>query len=138
MRASLDKLSNDACITIEEYAGLIGKSPSSVRNDISRNPESLPTPFKLPNSRRLLFRMGTVRKFLQNASEKNDPSQFFPVKKDKKEDLQEFVTWEDFLFLASKVRQQEELIKICFNNGEVLKNDLKEKEFQIKYLYGRK
>jgi len=60
------------------------------------------------------------------------------MKKDKKEDLQEFVTWEDFLALASKVRQQEELIKICFNNGEILKNKLKEKEFQIKYLYGRK
>ena len=43
------------------------------------------------------------------------------MKKDKKEDLQEFVTWEDFLALASKVRQQEELIKICFNNGEILK-----------------
>ena len=60
------------------------------------------------------------------------------MKKDKKEDLQKFVTWEDFLALASKVRQQEELIKICFNNGEILKNELKEKEFQIKYLYGRK
>mgnify|MGYP003132758100 FL=1 len=60
------------------------------------------------------------------------------MKKDKKEDLQEFVTWEDFLALASKVRQQEELIKICFNNGEILKNKLKEKEFQIKYLYERK
>lgn len=60
------------------------------------------------------------------------------MKKDKKEDLQEFVTWEDFLALASKVRQQEEMIKIAFNNGEILKNELKEKEFQIKYLYERK
>jgi len=32
----------------------------------------------------------------------------------------DFVSWEDFLALASKVRQQEELIKICFNNGEIL------------------
>jgi hypothetical protein len=59
------------------------------------------------------------------------------MKKDKKEDLQEFVTWEDFLALASKVREQEEMIKIAFNNGEILKNELKEKELQIKYLYGR-
>ena len=59
------------------------------------------------------------------------------MKKDKKEDLQEFVTWEDFLALASKVKQQEEMIKIAFNNGEILKNELKEKELQIKYLYGR-
>ncbi len=48
------------------------------------------------------------------------------MKKDKKEDLQEFVTWEDFLALASKVRQQEEMIKIAFNNCEILKNELKE------------
>jgi len=32
----------------------------------------------------------------------------------------DFVNWDDFLALASKVRQQEELIKICFNNGEIL------------------
>ena len=32
----------------------------------------------------------------------------------------DFVNWDDFLKLASKVRQQEELIKICFNNGEIL------------------
>ena len=38
----------------------------------------------------------------------------------------DFVSWDDFLKLASKVRQQEELIKICFNNGEILNNRLKE------------
>ena len=37
------------------------------------------------------------------------------------EDLQQSVTWEDFLALASKVRQQEEMIKIAFNNLEILR-----------------
>tara|TARA_R100001510_G_scaffold5052_3_gene3962 strand:- start:396 stop:602 length:207 start_codon:yes stop_codon:yes gene_type:complete len=37
----------------------------------------------------------------------------------------DFVSWEDFLALASKVRQQEELIKICFHNNEILNNRLK-------------
>tara|TARA_Y100001973_G_C5173364_1_gene320417 strand:- start:1 stop:207 length:207 start_codon:yes stop_codon:yes gene_type:complete len=38
----------------------------------------------------------------------------------------DFVNWDDFLALASKVRQQEELIKICFQNVEILRNRLKE------------
>jgi hypothetical protein len=40
------------------------------------------------------------------------------------EDLQEPVTWKDFLTLASKVRQQEELIKISFQNCEILKAEI--------------
>ena len=67
MRQNLDNLSNDSLITVEEYAGMIGKSPAAVRADISRNPDSVPVCFKLPKSRRLLFRMGTVRKFFKNA-----------------------------------------------------------------------
>ena len=42
-----------------------------------------------------------------------------------KDDLSEPVSWKDFLALASKVRQQEELIKICFHNNEILNNRLK-------------
>jgi len=40
------------------------------------------------------------------------------------EDLQEPVIWKDFLILASKVRQQEELIKISFQNCEILKAEI--------------
>ena len=40
------------------------------------------------------------------------------------EDLQQPVTWEDFLALASKVRQQEEMIKIAFNNIEILRKSI--------------
>jgi len=46
--------------------------------------------------------------------------------KQTKEDLQVPVPWEDFLALATKVRQQEELIKIAFQNCEILKEEIKE------------
>ena len=46
------------------------------------------------------------------------------MKKDKKEDLQEFVTWEDFLALASMVRQQEELIKKNQDETDKLKEKM--------------
>ena len=47
----------------------------------------------------------------------------------------DFVSWNDFLKLASKVRQQEELIKICFQNGEILSNRLKEIDVDLDEYY---
>ena len=47
----------------------------------------------------------------------------------------DFVSWNDFLKLASKVRQQEELIKICFQNGEILNNRLKEIDVDLDEYY---
>jgi len=47
----------------------------------------------------------------------------------------DFVSWDDFLKLASKVRQQEELIKICFQNGEILNNRLKEIDVDLDEYY---
>ena len=46
------------------------------------------------------------------------------IEEDTEEELQEPVTWKDFLTLASKVRQQEELIKISFQNCEILKTEI--------------
>ena len=46
--------------------------------------------------------------------------------KETKEDLQAPVPWEDFLALATKVRQQEELIKIAFENCDILRAEIKE------------
>jgi len=46
------------------------------------------------------------------------------IEEDTEEDLQEPVLWKDFLILASKVRQQEELIKISFRNCEILKAEI--------------
>ena len=47
----------------------------------------------------------------------------------------DFVNWDDFLALASKVRQQEELIKICFQNVEILRNRLKEIDVDLDEYY---
>ena len=60
---------DDDLITIEQYAKMVAKSPHSVRNDISRNPDSVPVPFKLPNSRRFMFRKGSVKKFIRDAEQ---------------------------------------------------------------------
>ena len=46
------------------------------------------------------------------------------IEEDTEEELQEPVTWKDFLTLASKVRQQEELIKISFQNCDILKAEI--------------
>lgn len=46
------------------------------------------------------------------------------IEGDTEEELQEPVVWKDFLILASKVRQQEELIKISFRNCEILKAEI--------------
>ena len=46
------------------------------------------------------------------------------IEEDTEEELQEPVTWKDFLTLAAKVRQQEELIKISFQNCEILKAEI--------------
>ena len=46
------------------------------------------------------------------------------IEEDTEEELQEPVTWKDFLTLASNVRQQEELIKISFQNCEILKAEI--------------
>ena len=46
------------------------------------------------------------------------------IEEDTEAELQEPVTWKDFLTLASKVRQQEELFKISFQNCEILKAEI--------------
>lgn len=61
---------DDDLITLEEYAKIVAKSPHSVRNDLSRNPKSVPVPFKLPYSRRYMFRRGAVRKFIRDAEQR--------------------------------------------------------------------
>lgn len=43
-------------LTIEELSHVIKKSVWSIRADLRRNPEALPPLFKLPGSRRVLFK----------------------------------------------------------------------------------
>ena len=53
-------------ITIEELAPLIGKSVSSIRSDMARNPERLPKWFKCPGgAKRPLWLVRTVELFIE-------------------------------------------------------------------------
>lgn len=47
-------------LTVEQLARLVHKSPSSIRSDVSRNPNSLPPICRLPGCKRLLWRLQDV------------------------------------------------------------------------------
>ena len=51
-------------ITIEELSLKIHKAKASIYSDLSRNPKSLPPYFRLPNSRRILFRLSDVEEWI--------------------------------------------------------------------------
>lgn len=48
-------MSSQKLVTVEQLAQLIHKSPSTIRADISRAPESLPPFVKLPGNVRVFF-----------------------------------------------------------------------------------
>lgn len=48
-------MSSQKLTTVEQLAQLIHKSPSTIRADLSRSPESLPPFVKLPGSVRVFF-----------------------------------------------------------------------------------
>ncbi|PUV69517.1 hypothetical protein DDK19_04155 [Pseudomonas aeruginosa] len=51
-------------LTIEELAQFLQKSVTSIRSDVSRNPQSLPPICRLPGTRRLLWRVEDVERWL--------------------------------------------------------------------------
>lgn len=53
-------------LTIEDLSKLIHKSVSSIHSDLIRNPKSLPPHFKLPSSRRILFRLSDVDSWIES------------------------------------------------------------------------
>lgn len=58
-------LENDITVlTVEQLARLVHKSPSSIRSDVSRNPNSLPPICRLPGSKRLLWLRDDVMQWL--------------------------------------------------------------------------
>ena len=52
-------------LTIEQVAPLFGKSVSSIRSDMSRRPESLPKWFKCPGTKRPLWLVKTVERYIE-------------------------------------------------------------------------
>ncbi|MCP1633699.1 DNA-binding protein [Kerstersia gyiorum] len=51
-------------LTVEQLAQYIHKSVNSIRSDACRNPQSLPPICRLPNTKRLLWRMEDVEAWL--------------------------------------------------------------------------
>jgi len=51
-------------LTVEQLAEYIHKSSASIRSDATRNPQSLPPICRLPNTKRLLWRLEDVESWL--------------------------------------------------------------------------
>lgn len=62
-------------LTVEDLASYLQKSVKSIRSDVSRNPKSLPPICRLPNTKRLLWRLEDVELWLQkHVAEVNAPA----------------------------------------------------------------
>jgi hypothetical protein len=55
----------ETLITVEELSAYIHKSVSSIRSDATRNPHSLPPICRLPGTKRLLWRVEDVERWLE-------------------------------------------------------------------------
>ena len=53
-------------LTIEDLSFKLRKAKASIYSDLTRNPRSLPPHFRLPNSRRILFRLSDVDDWLES------------------------------------------------------------------------
>lgn len=72
MTPTIDWQSNPALKTlgINEIAAILRKTPKTVREDVSRRPESLPPRLIIPNSRSVVWRMVDVEEWLENRVQK--------------------------------------------------------------------
>lgn len=53
-----------ALLTVDDLSGCIQKSVTSIRSDVTRNPQSLPPICRLPGTKRLLWRAEDVERWL--------------------------------------------------------------------------
>lgn len=53
-----------ALLTVEQLSTRIHKSVASIRSDATRNPQSLPPICRLPNTKRLLWRIEDVEQWI--------------------------------------------------------------------------
>jgi hypothetical protein len=69
-------------LTVEQLAVILNKSPSSIRCDASRKPQSLPPICRLPGTNRLLWRVEDVEDWtaqhVQNIGHRTVPSRPVP------------------------------------------------------------
>lgn len=71
MEAVAERKSDEKLIllTVKDLAEILKKSPSSVKSDLTRNPQSLPPSVRIPSSRRVLFRLHDVKQWLEDQVE---------------------------------------------------------------------
>ncbi|MEN1487355.1 DNA-binding protein, partial [Pseudomonas aeruginosa] len=55
-----------ALLTVADLAAYLHKSVTSIRSDVSRNPRPLPPICRLPGTKRLLWRVEDVEKWLED------------------------------------------------------------------------
>lgn len=72
MASSIDWQSNPALKTIgvNEIAIILRKKPTTIREDVTRRPESLPPRLVIPNSRSVVWRVIDVEEWLENRVQK--------------------------------------------------------------------
>jgi len=56
-------------LTVEDLADLLKRSPATIHSDVHRKPEALPPSFRLPGTRRLLWRREDVDQWLADLQE---------------------------------------------------------------------
>ena len=66
-------------LTVEQLAEFIHKSRASIRSDATRNPQSLPPICRLPNTKRLLWRLEDVESWL--AAHVSSPAEPEPARR---------------------------------------------------------
>lgn len=69
-------------LTVDELATYIHKSVASIRSDVTRNPSSLPPICRLPGTKRLLWRIEDVERWIEQHihSDSGEPRPSVPEK----------------------------------------------------------
>jgi predicted DNA-binding transcriptional regulator AlpA len=61
--------SHDRLLTVEDVARILGRSPQTIRKDISRRPAAVPPRLLIPGTRQLRWRAADVQKWLAKHAE---------------------------------------------------------------------
>jgi len=71
-------------LTVDQLAECLHKSVASIRSDATRNPRSLPPICRLPGTKRLLWRIEDVERWLEQYVESEPKLQEVPLPSERK------------------------------------------------------
>lgn len=60
----------DKLMTVDDLAGVLRRSPKTVRSDVTRRPETLPPRVRVPGGRKVLWRAADVAAWLEEKVER--------------------------------------------------------------------